>query len=967
MHNLNNSALPQRDAYWDNLKGILIFFVVMGHFLMIYPSLKLAVYGIYLFHMPAFLFISGYFSRRTSLQKNKFIRLIIILACFNLVLMVGEGGKNPQNWTFYAVHLSAWYILALILYRLTIPLLYCISPIKSLFLSLAIGLCMGLVPSRDAFCLYKIIALYPFFAAGFIWRNSFNLAKPRNFNKLIAFFTLIATLISGILFVRLNWLSFGHLLWFPYQTAKEGVVRLYLYAAGFTCILCLLSLMPTRRLPIITNWGANSLVIFILHRPIAQICQRVFPPDLSHTFHFITLLLIALSSIIISNTKFVSNTFNKVLDKLVHICIRPNLSTTGLIIMIGLLIVAFTSYACNSKTPTSLSVLTTSQKEELSQCFRISYIGDLVFLSPQIHRAYNKENNSYDFLAPFEYTKDIFKHDDLTIAVLEGPVANSNIYSLTNCLDYKPIRLNYPSSLLDSLKNVGIDFVTTATNHMLDHYHKGALETVQNLNAKGLPFVGTCTDPSKPRHKIINLKREDGSALRLAVLAYTYGSNYVDESDFFRAPLNDMVSCIVAPDSAHYEQSLAQVKRDIERAKSDKPDCLIVMPHMGEQFQHEPDKFQKHWCHVFSELGADIILADHPHATQPIEWIENISHRTLTVYCPGNYANSYTRSDGDGVSIVEIYIDKKKGTPVACSVIPMWVSAHGVHGGGQYIPVPIAEIARGKIDIPYSNLDWERLHQINPIITGSMLRAPLPLHAASFRYFKFPDKPGHVFRDSRENKLPVTETIQSSPLYQACINSEHICFVGDSITEGTMNNGYGWYEPLTAILPQNTKISSFAKGSMTSKFFLTNALEIGKLNADLYIMAYGTNDIRYRDSNVCAMTPKQYIENISETINTIRKINPSASFAFIAPWYSYIYDKNCKLNDLEKDKMITAYSEALQDYCREHGHIFANPNPILKEKFHIYHATYPYWVDDIHPNGTSGTLLYSKAALEGSY
>lgn len=51
----------ERDYYFDNLKAVLIFLVVLGHFLLpIHGDNPLVVVKrlIYIFHMPLFVFVS---------------------------------------------------------------------------------------------------------------------------------------------------------------------------------------------------------------------------------------------------------------------------------------------------------------------------------------------------------------------------------------------------------------------------------------------------------------------------------------------------------------------------------------------------------------------------------------------------------------------------------------------------------------------------------------------------------------------------------------------------------------------------------------------------------------------------------------------------------------------------------------------------------------------------------------------
>ena len=70
-----------RIAYWDNLKGILIALVVLGHTGTALGDKWLSV--IYAFHMPLFVFVSGYFSRKKDSFWDSTMRLIILYLIFN--------------------------------------------------------------------------------------------------------------------------------------------------------------------------------------------------------------------------------------------------------------------------------------------------------------------------------------------------------------------------------------------------------------------------------------------------------------------------------------------------------------------------------------------------------------------------------------------------------------------------------------------------------------------------------------------------------------------------------------------------------------------------------------------------------------------------------------------------------------------------------------------------------------------
>ena len=109
----------------------------------------------------------------------------------------------------------------------------------------------------------------------------------------------------------------------------------------------------------------------------------------------------------------------------------------------------------------------------------------------------------------------------------------------------------------------------------------------------------------------------------------------------------------------------------MQKAKDSKADLIAVLLHMGTKFLHKPDNFQQKWNKIFTELGVDIILGDHAHAVQPIEFVNN--NKTIIVNCPGNFANSYIKKDGDATAIIDLYIDKESKKLIGSSVILMYV------------------------------------------------------------------------------------------------------------------------------------------------------------------------------------------------------------------------------------------------------------------------------------------------------
>ena len=562
----------------------------------------------------------------------------------------------------------------------------------------------------------------------------------------------------------------------------------------------------------------------------------------------------------------------------------------------------------------------------------ISFVGDLILLEDQVKAGYN--DSYYNFNKMFSYASKYFEKTDYTIGVLEGPIANST-YSIGNFNDGKNIYLNYPKEFIDSIKGSGIDLVTISNNHILDKELKGLNETIENLKERNMDFIG-----SKERYKIVNIKN-----LKVGILAYTYGTNYYSEEKLYNLNITNM---IVPKTSSLFEQVKNDVINDFNELKKQNVDLIIVLPHMGSQFALKQNEMQKTWNKIFADNGASIVLGDHSHSVQPLEYINDC----FIVNSPGNFANQYTDNNGDATSIVNIYIDKNTKKIINSSIIPMFTKSDEK---GFYYSIPIYDILNN-IDIynSMSNDELERIKNIQKLITKVMLNKEISTFDIEEQYYF--SKDGYI--PNKIKKLNITNDLKKKKLYQELLHSKSVCFIGDSITAGSINGGHGWYEPLTANFDINVKKASY--GSYTSKLLLKNKQnEIKNCTSDLNVIAIGANDIRYRNEN-SAMTSDEYINNIDEIIKLIN----NKKIILIAPFYSMSYDKVTNLSLKEKNKLYEEYTKALENYSKKNNYLFINPNPILEKTLNNSNTSY-YLIDYIHPNHT-GLYLYSEAILEAS-
>ncbi len=116
----------------------------------------------------------------------------------------------------------------------------------------------------------------------------------------------------------------------------------------------------------------------------------------------------------------------------------------------------------------------------------ISVVGDCTlasaqFIDPSEHRSI-EYHIQQDYAYPFSNTKDYFTGDDLTLANLECTLSDTKFFS------YEQFSFLAPAAYAEILNEGGVDFVTTANNHMADFGTAGEEFTYMALEEHGVPF-----------------------------------------------------------------------------------------------------------------------------------------------------------------------------------------------------------------------------------------------------------------------------------------------------------------------------------------------------------------------------------------------------------------------------------------------------------------------------------------------
>ncbi len=971
--------IKTRSAYWDNIKGFLMLLTVFAHILYQLQDTSAVINGIvdyiYMFHMPAFVFVCGYFGKSEhSHSFEAIIKLIFLYFVFNSTVGFIYGFNSLLTPLY-----SYWFLIALVVWRLTAHRIAQFKEIQLILFALAVF--AGFFDSIDnTFAAARIIGFYPFYMAGYLLSNEKSQAKENTpYRKRALIGAAIITAAAGIAFVAEKFFSFSDnsLQMLPYSETADAFGRIVLYIIASLAILALMNISPNRNIPLLTMIGRNSLWVFLFHRPFTIIISNfVRGMDTAAVILISTAFTLLICAVFGSD--ILSKYANRFADSGTALFTggRKALAAKAVVLVIALGFVALIvadSYSGisfsdlgklikgeeitadadtneNAESDVLYPIMTSQQADAFDNAFRITFAGDLILLEDQVKRAYNGEG--YDFGDVFEYAEKYISSADLAIGVFEGPTAGEEAgYSSSNFDDGKTLWLNFPDSFANAVQNAGFDLVTTATNHLLDRDVGGALRTLDILDGIGLEHIGSYRTAEEKQNSRIKLVESDG--LKIAVLAYTYGSNGYDSGELANGYLSYITSIISGTSGELFEKLRKNVEQDFADAKALDPDLIVVLPHIGTQFSNSPDEEQNVWFDIFRQNGADIILGDHAHAVEPAVVEEYEGRNVFTAYCPGNFANIYREQQGDTSMLVDVYIDRSTKEIIGGSVVPLYTQAPA---DGNYRALPIYDIMNDTaLRRELSTDDIEKAKNANSTVTRVVFGHEMDISSVTERYYF--DKNGFI--RSKAGGLEMNDEMRSGKLWKAMQNVNSVCFIGDSVTEGTKNGGCPWYEPIEEHIPDKT-VYNYSKGGCTVSYMLDKINEIP--SAELYVIALGTNDVRYRDESVCAMTADDFAARQNELRSLLIKKSPNAQFVFIAPWYSTDGDPFCKLSFTAKTALNEEYSHALEKSCSENDDIFIDANGYIRQKLTEKPDSY-YLLDHIHPNCGKGAVMYSEAVL----
>ncbi len=330
-----------RNYLIDNSKGLLIFLVVLGHSLEFirkdYEVARLLYVFIYEFHMPVFVFISGYLSKNVEKGRRNAVRnfltpFLLFNIIWNLITLVGplflrgEFTELPseQAFSFFTPGWALWYIFAMFLWKILLPDLL---KFKNIFiLSVIAGIFVKLSGEFGSYmALSRTITFAPFFLAGY-YSSEEKLKRFRKFtrfnilNKVPSILILIIGVLIALIFVNYSNIA-DEFFWADRSYSNFNIeiftgILLYIavYIIGFAFVYVFINLMPENQ-TFLSKIGKNTLSVYFLHTYFIGSILGLTSLMSSNLGKLLALIVGSLIVTFILSRDCVARFFNNFLDK----------------------------------------------------------------------------------------------------------------------------------------------------------------------------------------------------------------------------------------------------------------------------------------------------------------------------------------------------------------------------------------------------------------------------------------------------------------------------------------------------------------------------------------------------------------------------------------------------------------------------------------------------------------------------
>lgn len=277
-----------RDYMFDTFRGILMLSIPISHFTkasanwygelwagsgFAHHSLCGFVYiTINVFVMQAFMFLSGYFSKKPEkARKTAFRGVLWPYLVFTTITMVAAWGFDApigRYFSYLTPAFALWFLLALFLYRFFLTDI--VKFTWALPMSIVMMLATGLLPFGQFMALGRVFSYFPFFLLGYYCSKE-TLDKVRTLRKKPVILTLLG---AALVYASIHLMNHGPKLgWFLLKTNcdhfdmpwyEDSLYRILVFALACGWIVFMVNILPSKK-NFLCYIGTNTMPIYLFH------------------------------------------------------------------------------------------------------------------------------------------------------------------------------------------------------------------------------------------------------------------------------------------------------------------------------------------------------------------------------------------------------------------------------------------------------------------------------------------------------------------------------------------------------------------------------------------------------------------------------------------------------------------------------------------------------------------------------
>lgn len=270
-----SQELKNRDYLFDNIKALMLILVAVGHtldpFIETQESLfRYLMQYMYLFHMPMFAFVSGYFSKNSDKAREGAVKKVLIpyvviqgvyIGVALALMALGLANYNadvfrpslllPTSPLYYLLCLFLWKVFQKDIFKLRFPIAF----------SIIAGILISTIHNDELHIgIGATFSLMLFFLLG-VKCTKEHVEKIRRMPKTIG----VIILLLGIIPATLLPYNFRNVR-FTYSYVGLGnglgmIYRLLFYVISVIMLIAIINLMPKKK-NLFTIIGENSIIVY---------------------------------------------------------------------------------------------------------------------------------------------------------------------------------------------------------------------------------------------------------------------------------------------------------------------------------------------------------------------------------------------------------------------------------------------------------------------------------------------------------------------------------------------------------------------------------------------------------------------------------------------------------------------------------------------------------------------------------